>query len=313
MLCVGTLFAGIILGWVARGALYEDPDTSITATDENTGTLATETETRPMPDVRGLSEADARQVLADAGYDAAIVMINNVPSVAAAGTVAAQQPVSGTANPSAITLSLPSPATMPDLGGKLLDEATQALAAMGAEPAVKRVYEASAKPGTILGTEPKSGDTLTVAPLLTVAASPGTAPLSSLQDGGSCRSISSGSADGIPITDGVSCSADSNSSTTYWILGRTLSRLKMTVGLDDSSEPSSRAKVTITVDGKALMDRELAYGESTNIDSDIAGALRLEVVVTSVSSSSSRGPAVVLANATVLGSSEAIDALEVNR
>ncbi|MFC9351702.1 PASTA domain-containing protein [Arthrobacter sp. NPDC057013] len=263
-----------------------------------------------MPDVRGLSEADARQVLADAGYSQSLVKIAKVPSVVSAGTVAAQDPVAGTETPASITLSLPSPAKMPQLAGKPIDEATKALTAMGAQPSLKRIYDPGAKTGTVLTTTPAAGALLNATPALTVAGAASSVPLSSLKATGDCGAVSSGTVNGTAVTDGVRCSARKEAETTFWILGRKAAQLKATVGIDDTEPEESRVHVRILADDKVVLDRELGYGESANLDADVAGALRLDIEATKVGGSESfSSESVLLGNAVLLGSADAISAL----
>ncbi|WP_254678871.1 NPCBM/NEW2 domain-containing protein [Arthrobacter sp. 24S4-2] len=118
---------------------------------------------------------------------------------------------------------------------------------------------------------------------------------------------------GTKVTNGLRCAISHVPATTYWILGRSVARLQGTVGIDDSSDTGAKAKVTITADGKPLLDQDIAYGQSANLDADITGVLRLEVTVTDASTSKKSGTSgttyVVLANAVVLGSAAAIAAL----
>jgi hypothetical protein len=313
MLCIASISVGLILGWVARGALIADP---VAASETSVDDVSAEAvaEVLPMPDVRGLSEPDARQVLSDAGYSPSIVKISEVPSVVAAGTVATQDPVAGTVGPESITLSLPAPAMMPNLTGQSLDEATRVLGAMGAQPTVERIYDSKADPGTVLNTDPATGSALTPTPALTVASAPASAPLSSLEADGDCRTVEVGSVNGTSITDGFSCAAGEKLSSTFWIVGRDFARFKATIGIDDNADPETRARVRITIDGAALLDEVIPYGQSVDLDSDITGALRLQVEVsnagatTETANSSSRS--VLLGDTVVLGSAEAIAALD---
>lgn len=310
MLCAASLAAGLILGWVARGALVEDPSVNA-AEGEGQQTPAEGEEKLPMPDVRGLTEADARQVIADAGYDPTSVKISNVPSVLTTGTIAAQNPVAGTTNAKDITLSLPAPALMPDLTGKSLDEASRTLSSMGAQPLVNRVYDPKTTTGSIISSVPGSGAALTATPTLVVAGAPDSLPLSTFKASGSCGTISSGSVNGTPIASGVSCTARRDASTTFWILGRTLNRLQAVVGFEDRADKTSRAKVKITADGNVILDKEISYGDGDKIDADVTNVLRLEIEVTaSTATGSSSSSSIVLGNATLLGSAEAIAALD---
>ncbi|MCB5294334.1 NPCBM/NEW2 domain-containing protein [Arthrobacter sp. SO3] len=202
---------------------------------------------------------------------------------------------------------------MPPLAGKTLEEATKALELMGTQPAVKRIYDPKSTPGAVLSTDPSPGSPLTMTPTLTVAGAPGSAPLSGLKGIGNCGPISSGSVNGTKVTNGLRCAVGHNPTTTYWILDRTVARLQGTIGIDDSSDTAATARITITADGKPLLDQDIAYGQSANLDADITGVLRLEVTVTETSTSKKSGTSgttyVVLGNAVVLGSAAAIAAL----
>lgn len=310
MLCVASLLAGLILGWVARGALVPDPGTEAADTGTAASDEAADAGKLPMPDVRGLSEADARQVLADAGYSQSMVTIATVPSVISAGTIAAQEPVAGTEKPVSITLSLPSPAKMPELIGKPVDEATRAITAMGAQPSLKRIYDPKAKAGTVLETDPAPGSVLNANPSLTVAGAASSVPLSSLKASGDCGTTSSGTVNGTTITDGLRCSAREKASSTHWILGRKAAQLRATVGLEDSEAKETRVSVRILADDRVVLDREFAYGESASVDADVSGALRLDVEVTKIGKAERFGSEyVLLGNAILLGSAEAMAAL----
>lgn len=310
MLCVAFLIAGLILGWVARGALVPDPGTEAADGGQPAFEEAADAERLPMPDVRGLTEADARQVLADAGYSQEMTKTTTVPSVVSTGTIAAQDPVAGTENPSSITLSLPSAAKMPELSGKSVDEAARALTGMGAQASLKRVYDPKAKPGTVLETDPAPGAELNATPILTVAGAATSVPLSSLDASGDCGTVSSGTVNGTAITDGFRCSAREKASSTFWILGRKAARLTAAVGIDDSQARDSRAHVRILADDRVLLDREFRYGESANLDADVTDALRLDVEVFKIGSAAkTSSESVLLGNAILLGSAEAIAAL----
>ena len=107
VLIVGALILGGVSGWVLRGALFADPVAAPISIAQPTAIGALDLR---MPDVRGLSEDDARQVIVDAGFDPGVIKVLQVPSVSPAGNVVKQTPVSQTVNPASITLSLPSPA-----------------------------------------------------------------------------------------------------------------------------------------------------------------------------------------------------------
>lgn len=310
---IAALLIGGVGGWVARNGFVASEGTPSETADVQATDGSQPDPLAPMPDVRGLTEADARQVIADAGYPADIISVVSTPSLLPVGSIAAQSPVQGTVNPKTIVLSIPAPATMPDLVGEAMEAATESLARMGADPKIVRIYDAKATPGTVLSTEPVKGAPLNSTPIINVVAIPATAALSALPVKGNCRATSDGSVNGVPVSTGLLCRASTEASTSYWILGRTLARVQGTIGLEDNSDPAAKATVTITADGKTVFSKEFAYGQSEQIDLALTNVLRLELTVTDKTGgqSSSESQRIVWADATVLGSSEAISKLEV--
>lgn len=305
-LTVGVLILGGALGWVLRGALFADSVVSPLSIEQPTASGALDLR---MPDVRGLSEDDARQVIVDAGFDPGIIKVAQVPSVSPAGNVVKQSPVSQTINPTSITLLLPSPAVVPDVMAKTVEDATKELVALGAEPTIKRVYQPGATQGVVVAVDPAVGSPLRTDPVLTVAGSADGLALSEVRSSGSCSTITSGTVNGAKITNGVSCNASTSPSTTFWILGRAADRLRGVVGIDDKSGTDVRARIRIVADGREVFNEVLAYGQSKNLDVELVGVLRLEVLVEKVGTTSSSGyssSSVVLGEAVLLGSDEAL-------
>lgn len=311
MIGVSALLLGIVLGWLGRGNLVaaELPlqDTLQVQTTEEPTTV----QAQPMPDIRGLSETDARQVIADAGYSPEIITVKSTPSLLPAGTIAAQSPVQGTSNATEIVLSTPAPAIMPELAGNTVDQATEQLARMGASPKILRVYDAKATPGTVLSSDPAKGAPLPAEPTLNVAAIPATVAFSALPATGSCGPATNGSVNGLIFSSGIVCSASDTESTSYWILGRKLARLHGTIGIEDNSDPRSKVTVKIAADGKNVFVADIAYGQSQEVDLDISNILRLDqtIALQDPDKDLQEKPKVVWADATVYGSTQAITSM----
>lgn len=303
------LILGLVVGWTLRGTLVADERAGV-STDDSTSEAGPEQQTEPMPDVRGLSEADARQVISDAGYDPGAVAINQIPFVGRAGTVVAQDPAARSSEVGTITLSIPVEATMPDLVGKPLDEASRALSALGSRPSIKRTYVAGAATGSVISTDPAAGGVLIEEPVVTVASAAGTLPLATVKSSGSCGSKSSGTVNGTKTTTGISCSARKTQSSTSWIIARAAARLQATVGLDDASDPLAATRIRIVADGRTVFDEVVKYGQSVKVDVDVSNVLRLEVTVTRTDQSTSDSAEVVLANAVVAGGAESLSKIE---
>ena len=84
-----------------------------------------------MPDVRGLTQDEASQVLADSGFSAAIIRFVDAPSGAPEGIVVTQTPTFGTESPGEIVLGLAVPATMPNLAGKTQERSNDRIVRSG--------------------------------------------------------------------------------------------------------------------------------------------------------------------------------------
>lgn len=308
-LSVVMLIVGLVAGWTLRGTLVADEASSVPSAGASSEGVF-EREKVPMPDVRGLSEADARQVISDAGYDPGAVAIAKIPFVGRAGTVVAQDPAATTMEVGAITLSVPVEATMPDLNGKPLDEASRALAALGSRPTIRRSYVAGAQAGAVISTDPLPGTTLVEEPVLIVASGAATVPLETVKVTGSCGSKSGGTVNGNKTSTGVSCTARITQSSASWIISRAAARLQATVGLDDASDPGATVRIKIVADSQTILDKAFKYGQSANVDADVSNVLRLEVTVSRTDKNSGSAE-VVLANAVLAGGSDSLSKIEV--
>lgn len=137
---------------------------------------------RIVPEVSGLSEADARAALAAVG--AQNVQVAYQASTQTEGAVIAVSPTSGATFKStdAITLTVAQPCAVPDVVGKSQDDATAAVKAQGLQ--VKIVWAESDQPtGTVLSASPATGTNMTPGTTVTLTvASPGARDIYHLMD-----------------------------------------------------------------------------------------------------------------------------------
>jgi NPCBM/NEW2 domain len=82
------------------------------------------------------------------------------------------------------------------------------------------------------------------------------------------------------------CGGDGDRRWTY-NLGRKYDRLKATIGLDDNSPPNARVRYEVLVDGKSRYVKTLGLGESKRLDIPVEGALRVELISTTLNTKSS--------------------------
>lgn len=307
---LGSLIVGLIFGMLLGGILpsFRTQPAPIEIALEPEGTeLAPD---RLMPDIRGLSEKDARQTLSDYGVPADAVTIDRVPHLSPEGFVVAQDPVGGTKNPGQVTLSLPSRPVMPDLAGTDEDAARIRVLEMGASATITRRYASGVAPGQVVDSVPKSGEPLAATVDLIVAATPQTAYLSKTRSNGSC-SRNSVQVDGTKFENSVTCSArqSNDPSETYWLLNRRTAELTATLGMDDHSVPGTRARIVIDGDGRELFAGELVYGRKVALQVPTLDVLRLTVRVQRLDEGNGNAT-VVLGDAVVSGSVEDLASLE---
>lgn len=261
-----------------------------------------------MPDVRGLTEPQARQALADHGIPGAAVTVNRRPHLANEGIVVAQDPIAGTAGPTKVVLSLPEKAYMPKLAGTPEAQARATLQELGAEVSLIREYEASAVVGSVLRSTPAEGKAVTEEVTLVVAAPPASVALSDIDSSGSC-SGGNAAINGTAFTMSTNCSAYTDGNETVWLLNRRVAELTATIGVEDHSDPKARIRITITGDGKRLYRRDVHYGASHALSVKLRGVLRLVISVTRQDSGSDSAN-LALGDGALLGAQPDLDKLE---
>ncbi|MFT4228484.1 PASTA domain-containing protein [Micropruina sp.] len=261
-----------------------------------------------MPDVRGLTEPQARQALADHGVPSSVVTINRRPHLANEGIVVAQDPIAGTAGPTKVLLSLPEKAFVPKLTGTPEAQARAALQEQGAEVSIAREYDASAEVGTVLRSKPAEGKPLTDEVTLIVAAPPASAALGEVESSGSC-SAGSAAINGNAFTTATNCSAYAAGAETVWLLNRRVAALTATVGLDDHSDPNATVQLTITGDGKRLYRNSFGYGVDRPLSIKLKGVLRLVVTIKRTDAGTDSAT-VSFGDAALLGAQADLDSLE---
>lgn len=236
-----------------------------------------------MPDVRGLARTEALTVLSDAGIPSRVVTTEDVPWAGVAGLVVGQSPLFGTANPTQVTLRVAVPVTVPEVVGMSEEEALAGLEGIGARVEVSRVYRPGKTPGTVVSVTPLPGQPVPDAVSLITAAEPDAIFLDQVDTlDGYCGSAPV-TVNGIDYEHSVTCSAGSTErpNVVAYSLRRGVQTVTGTVGIDDESDPTATATVTVVVDGKTLQRLTVAYGKPAKLSLTTAGRLRLEFRVTS--------------------------------
>lgn len=259
-----------------------------------------------MPDVRGLTQDEAAQVLADSGFAASIITFEDAPSGLPEGTVVVQSPVFGTPSPTAITLGVAVPTTMPALTGADRQEAVATLSDLGVGVTVVFQYDAKATLGTVLATLPAAGEALGDTATVTLATTGSSIALGDLRRlNGDCRATGQVTLRGTQYPSAVECYAEPEASTTTWSLAAKGDLFTATVGIDDDATPGTSATVEILADGAVVKAEQVTFGKPVEISVPVSGVIQLSVRV-----SSPAEVEVVLASASVAGTDAAIAELE---
>lgn len=263
-----------------------------------------------MPDLRGLTESEARQVLHDVGLAGVVVTVDSRPAVGAVGTVVAQEPVASAPVGGSVTLTLAAPAVVPEVVGAGVIEALRQLEALGARVQVDRVFQDGAEVDRVLGVHPVAGEPVGELVVLTVATPPSGVLLSELSPlEGGCRTVSGVQVGGQSYDEALRCGPSSDSEGTAYLLNGGVADFTATVGQADESPPGTQARLEVLVDGVVEFSEVFEWGDSRQVTVATGGALRLTLRVSLVAESDGDGPALVLAEATLRGGPAEIDAL----
>jgi PASTA domain/NPCBM/NEW2 domain len=273
---VGLFAGGAATGWWAADRYSPRSAPDITVVVAGPGSNAVEGVT--MPDVRGLTAVEARQVLADVGLDAVTVTERQQPWVGAVGRVVGQEPVAGQPAPSTVTLVISAPAVIPAVVGTDVTEAVRALQVLGAEVVVRRVYRDGVPADQVLEVAPAAGQPVPARVTVTASATAATIDLTELRPMETdCSRDTDLTVNGVARATGLICRGGAEFATAVYLLGRKTARLTATLGQPDTVAPGQRVLLQIVADGKVVASATLGYGESKDVSISTAGVLRLEL------------------------------------
>ncbi|WP_344084554.1 PASTA domain-containing protein [Luedemannella helvata] len=303
LVLVGVFAAGSAAGWWAAGRYHPRyaPDIVVTGSDAPAAGDTTELLT---PDVRGLTEAAARQVLADAGLAAVKVRTRSEPAVAPQGTVVTQEPAAGAPIGGEVTLALAAPAVVPRVVGADVRAAVRDLRELGATVEVRRVYRAGAPIDSVLASDPAEGALAAPHVVLTVAAPPATAYLADLPAANSGCGGAAVTVDGVRYERALRCPSDVD---ILYLLDRRALRLDAVVGQPDTDGAGRAIRFRVIADGREIADGTLRAGQTRALSLDTSGVVRLAIVVDA--ESGPPGGSLVFGDGRLTAGPEAIAAL----
>ncbi|WP_328435347.1 PASTA domain-containing protein [Nocardia puris] len=308
LVLIGLFGTGVAVGFWANNTRLAH--TTVDAADATNGgdapAVDAPAESGAVPDVRGLTEDVARQVLADSGSSSARVTTDVRPYAGLPGIVIEQQPAFGALNPETVTLTISAPAAVPAVDGRTEAEIRSQLIELGTQPVFVRRYVPDVAPGTVLGIEPAPGQDLTDTVTVTVADSPATAYVSDLRASENGCSTGSYTQAGAKRDNALSCSVNTRPGArpraTMWEFAGAVDELELTFGLPTDTEPGSSVRVEIFVDGRPSGTVDVAFGSTETLTARISGALQVSMVITPVDGK----PESLTVTGTVRGSQDAI-------
>jgi len=307
-LVLALLGTGVLVGWAfgSDESLVEaEPAPASVSSGAEPSEGAVEGPT--MPDVRGLAAADARQVLADVGVAASSVSLTDQPAAGESGIVLSQDPVYGYPVGDAVTLAISSTAKVPEFQGRAAEEVLADLDALGAEVETRSVLVPGVPVGQVASITPPPGTVLPVAVTVVISAEPDELNLTDVVPVDDTCYSDEDSIAGSTFNNLLACSAYEEPEKQSWVVKRAGTRLSGVVGILDSGDPAEQAVVEVIGDGAVLKTVTARYGESTRLDVDVTGVLRLTIRYRSLSED---GATVGLGRLVLLGDAAALATLE---
>lgn len=132
-----------------------------------------------LPELVGLTEQEARDQLAAAGFEAELLDPEHRLDVAE-GRVVRHEPEEAARRGSVVGLVLsagPRQVELPELAGRPQDEALRELTELGVQPVAAEVFSETVEQGLVVGTDPPAGRTVDEASEVTVHVSQGRQPI----------------------------------------------------------------------------------------------------------------------------------------
>lgn len=269
------------------------PPTEVPATPSpypTATTIPTEIPEPLMPDVMGLSESDAIDVLFSAGIERPETTTK--PSLEAAGTVIDQVPSAGTEviGPARLVLTEPLP-PMPDVVGQRVDTVRRNFEELGVTVREERELTTDRPEDEVLRTVPTAGEQIGAEIVAIVATAPSMHDLSTLER----LAENPRSGLGKPKADRVSINGEV-AENGLWIagdqytdagdysilefnLGRDWDLFEANLGLSDYSSSSQAASITIKLDGVEIYSESFSLGESDSVSLGVENGLRLRIEI----------------------------------
>ncbi len=281
----------------------DNPDAPASDSVVTTESVVTTATTRPepveMPELLGMTEAEARLALTDLGFDEPVITTRE--SFEAAGTVLEQLPSGGRVVTGTVSLVVADAvAAVPDFVGKPIAEARAWADPRGIEIREQTKLVTDSGTGTVLEQIPTAGAAASEELVLAIAQAPTIVELANLTPvDKQCFVVEDMPLNGnlypksLALLDRY-CKPGFVS----FDLGRDWSSLQLTAGLHDRLDANAAVQVEIQGDGQVLYSETVSFGQTIDAEVDVTDILRLNITASILSG---RETKLGLANAQLLG------------
>ena len=282
-----------------EGADEEEAASATTALEPSETAETTDPPPVEMPDLIGLTEAEARAELSDLGLDEPSV--TGQESFERAGTVLEQVPSGGRMATGTISLvvaeSIP---PLPDFVGSPIAEVRSWADPRGIEVREETRLTTDEVAGVVLDQLPAAGAQASQELIVTLAEAPTIVELANLGAvNHRCYKVGEISMNGT-LYPQSGFFQDCDNFFAEFNLSRDWTTLRFTMGLSDTLSADGAAQIEVIVDGQSIYNETALFLETTDVELDVTDGLRLQIVGTKLSG---RDVNVGLGNAELLGGS----------
>lgn len=275
------------------------------AQEESVESTATTATTDPpvleMPELVGMTEAEARTALTDLGLDAPTITTRE--SFESAGTVLEQVPSQGLVVNGTISLVVAeSISAIPDFIGLPIADVRHWAESRGITVRDETKLVTDAKAGTVLEQVPSAGAQASQEILVTLAESPTIVELTSLAAVDESRfSVEDIELNGSLHPKSLVFEGWVTTGFISYNLSRDWASLQMTLGIGDRSDAATTIQVEIVADEQVIYNNTVGFGTTVDVELDVTDVLRLQINTSKLTGG--QNARLGLANARLLGGS----------
>ncbi len=293
--------------------------TKVASSDDSSSGDASDATTAPddeepatMPDLVDMTQEEAEAALADLGVDETKIQIEEQESLEDPGTVVDQVPSSGSKISGTVTLTVAKAVgPVPDFEGQQISDVRDWADAIGITVREEQVLNDELPEGQVIATTPAAGQDATSEIKVQVATKPVVGSLADVEPvtRDDCDYVETGEANvnGDFLQDSLMIKPyGDNVCVVEYDFGRDWKSLKFTAGIADQSPSNTKVRIEVLGDGKELLNKQVAFAETTDVDLDVTDVLRLRIQVTWLAGDSNSQMRAVLGNLRRIGSPDSV-------